>query len=85
MAQEQQQQLLALLQSSLSPDAGQRKAAEAQLEAASSSPGFGPLVAQALLAQELDVGLRQMAASVLKKQVKDVDFLGWGWARSKLA
>lgn len=67
------QQLLALLEASLSPDAGRRQAAEAALNQAAAAPGFGLALVAVLLAAggEVPLGLRQLAATVLKKLVRE--------------
>lgn len=65
--------LLQLLQASLSSDASTRGQAEAALAAASTSPGFGTALVAVLLAAggEVPPGLRQLAATVLKKLVRE--------------
>lgn len=70
---EQVAHLLQLLQASLSPDAGARRAAEAALEAGAAAPGFGSALVAVLLAAggDVDPGLRQLAATVLKKLVRE--------------
>lgn len=70
---EQVHSLLALLDASLSPDAGRRQAAEAALEQAAAAPGFGLALVAVLLAAggEVPLGLRQLAATVLKKLVRE--------------
>ncbi|PRW57646.1 importin-9 isoform X1 [Chlorella sorokiniana] len=67
------QHLLALLDASLSPDAARRQAAEAALDQAAAAPGFGLALVAVLLAAggELPLGLRQLAATVLKKLVRE--------------
>ena len=72
-SREQVAQLLQVLQGSLSPDAGTRQQAEAALEAAGGSPGFGAALVAVLLAAggEVPPGLRQLAATVLKKLVRE--------------
>lgn len=67
------QQLLGMLQSSLSPDAATRQAAEAALDAAAAAPGFGAALVAVLLTTtgEVPLGLRQLAATVLKKLVRE--------------
>ncbi len=65
--------LLSLLDASLSPDAGTRQAAEAALDQAAAAPGFGLALVAVLLAAggEVPLGLRQLAATVLKKLVRE--------------
>ncbi|KAI3434732.1 hypothetical protein D9Q98_002793 [Chlorella vulgaris] len=72
-SQEQVAHLLQLLQASLSSDASTRGQAEAALAAASTSPGFGTALVAVLLAAggEVPPGLRQLAATVLKKLVRE--------------
>ena len=67
------QHLLSLLDASLSPDAGRRQAAEAALNQAAAAPGFGVALVAVLLAAggEVPLGLRQLAATVLKKLVRE--------------
>ena len=67
------QHLLSLLDASLSPDAGRRQAAEAALNQAAAAPGFGLALVAVLLAGggEMPLGLRQLAATVLKKLVRE--------------
>lgn len=67
------QQLLGMLQGSLSTDAGTRQAAEAALEAGAAAPGFGAALVAVLLTAsgEVPLGLRQLAATVLKKLVRE--------------
>ncbi|PSC72945.1 importin-9 isoform X1 [Micractinium conductrix] len=65
--------LLQLLQASLSADAGTRQQAEAALAGAAASPGFGSALVAVLLSAggEVPFGLRQLAATVLKKLVRE--------------
>ncbi|KAL4441799.1 hypothetical protein ABPG77_003715 [Micractinium sp. CCAP 211/92] len=76
---EQVAHLLQLLQASLSPDAATRQQGEAALEAAAAAPGFGAALVAVLLSGpgagpggvDVPFGLRQLAATVLKKLVRE--------------
>ncbi|KAL4434017.1 hypothetical protein ABPG75_000458 [Micractinium tetrahymenae] len=76
---EQVAHLLQLLQASLSPDAAIRQQGEAALEAAAAAPGFGAALVAVLLSgpgagpggSDVPFGLRQLAATVLKKLVRE--------------
>eukprot|EP00887_Chlorella_sp_A99_P007628 scaffold20.g7628.t1 len=63
--------LLQILQATLQPDATTRQAAEAALEAGTRQPGFASALLNVVLASELPSGLRQLAAVVLKKTVRE--------------
>ena len=66
-----QEELVRVLGASLSPEAPSRKAAEALLEAGAQQHGFGAALVAVALAAEVAPGLRQLAAVVLKKWVRD--------------
>eukprot|EP00250_Pteridium_aquilinum_P006987 c16793_g1_i1 orf=84-3179(-) len=62
--------LLNCLNATLNVDPGTRKAAEDALTTASTQPGYGVALAQLILDKALPLGLRQLAAVVLKQYVK---------------
>lgn len=62
--------VISLLQSLLSSDAAERRAAELTLAQAVKQTGFALALVQTILQQEYDVGVRQMAAVLLKQHVK---------------
>jgi hypothetical protein len=64
-------QLAACLAATLDPNADTRRAAEAALEAGGAQPGFAVALATVALAPAADVGVRQLAAVVLKKCIKE--------------
>ena len=64
-------QLLHVLQASLSPDASTRQQAEAALEAGARQPGFATALLSVVLAPEVAPSIRQLAAVVLKKLIKE--------------
>jgi hypothetical protein len=65
------QQLYGCLLAALDPNPDTRKAAEAALGAGARQPGFGITLLNIMLLQEVPYGLRQLAAVVLKKHVKE--------------
>lgn len=62
--------VISLLQSLLSSDAAERRSAELTLAQAVKQTGFALALVQTILQQEYDVGVRQMAAVLLKQLVK---------------
>lgn len=62
--------LLNCLSATLDVNPGTRKAAEDALETASTQPGYGIALAKLILDKALPLGLRQLAAVVLKQYVK---------------
>ena len=62
--------MINLLQSLLSSDAAERSSGELTLAQASKQSGFALALVQTILQQEYDVGIRQMAAVLLKQHVK---------------
>ncbi|KAH7416171.1 hypothetical protein KP509_14G078800 [Ceratopteris richardii] len=58
------------LNATLDVDPGTRKAAEDALSSASTQPGYGVALAQFIVDKSLPVGIRQLAAVVLKQYVK---------------
>ena len=62
--------MISLLQSLLSSDAKERSSGESALAQASKQNGFALALVQTILQQEYDVGVRQMAAVLLKQHVK---------------
>lgn len=65
------QQLYQCLLATLDPSAETRRAAEAALEAGARQPGFGTTLLQIVLLRDAPGGVRQLAAVVLKKYVKE--------------
>ncbi|XP_058775497.1 uncharacterized protein LOC131649758 isoform X1 [Vicia villosa] len=65
-----QQWLLSCLSATLDPNQEVRSFAEASLDQASRQSGFGSALSKVLANQELAVGLRQLAAVLLKQLVK---------------
>lgn len=62
--------MISLLQSLLSSDASERSSGELTLAQAAKQTGFALALVQTILQQEYDVGVRQMAAVLLKQHVK---------------
>lgn len=62
--------MISLLQSLLSSDAKERSSGESALAQASKQNSFALALVQTILQQEYDVGVRQMAAVLLKQHVK---------------
>ena len=63
--------MISLLQSLLSSDAAARRSGESDLAQASKQSGFALALVQTILQQEYDEGVRQMAAVLLKRHVKE--------------
>ena len=63
--------VLALLQPLLSADSAARQTAETRLAEASKQSGFGVALVQTVLQQQYPEGLRQLAAVLLKRHVKE--------------
>lgn len=63
--------VLSLLQPLLSADSAARQTAETRLAEASKQSGFGVALVQTVLQQQYPEGLRQLAAVLLKRHVKE--------------
>lgn len=63
--------LVAVLQGAASADPAARTAAEQQLSGGANQPQFGVLLCQVVVSPEVDSGLKQLAALVLKKYIKE--------------
>ena len=63
--------MISLLQSLLSSETAARRSGESNLAQASKQSGFALALVQTILQQEYDEGVRQMAAVLLKRHVKE--------------